>query len=244
MEEIKVKGLVIHTSDYKEKDKLITLFTLELGKIVASLKGVKQPKAKLKFASQKFCFGEFVLIKRGEFFTVKSVDLIESFYDLTKDYDRYMVAESILEMIGIIMQPVQINEEYFILNIKALSELCYNDKLNENILLIKYMLSLFLLHGYELSFNACSECATKFIGDIYFDYDIGNILCKNCSGLHSVLLHKQDYNMLKLINATSIDKLHTIKNNNYSYAPLLKILLKNFSVHFNRSIKTLKEYIL
>ena len=48
MEE-KVKAFDIKNKDYKEKDKQIVLFSLEKGKITAFLRGVKAPKAKLKY---------------------------------------------------------------------------------------------------------------------------------------------------------------------------------------------------
>ena len=44
MEQIKFTGIVLKSVDYKEKDKLLTIFSLELGKITATLKGVKQEK--------------------------------------------------------------------------------------------------------------------------------------------------------------------------------------------------------
>ena len=64
MDDLKYKGIVLAARDHKEKDKLVTLFTLEQGKITALLKGVKAPKAKLAFAAQLFCFGEFLLVTR------------------------------------------------------------------------------------------------------------------------------------------------------------------------------------
>ena len=44
----KIKGIVISSIDYKDKDKLITIFSLEKGLITAKLTGVKNPKAKMK----------------------------------------------------------------------------------------------------------------------------------------------------------------------------------------------------
>ena len=56
-----VKAIVIKSNDRKEKDKNILLFSLEQGKIWATLKGVKSPNAKMKIAQNPFCFGEFIL---------------------------------------------------------------------------------------------------------------------------------------------------------------------------------------
>ena len=81
MEELKVTAIVLSQADLKENDKLVTLFTLELGVIKAQLRGVKQAKSKLKFACQPFFVGEYFLIKRNNFYQVKTVNAIESFFD-------------------------------------------------------------------------------------------------------------------------------------------------------------------
>ena len=64
MNELKLKAIVLSSIDYSEKDKIIKLFSLEEGIISAVLKGVRSQNAKLKFASQPFCFADFNLIKK------------------------------------------------------------------------------------------------------------------------------------------------------------------------------------
>ena len=43
MTEERLKGIVISAKDFKEADKLLTLFTLEKGIVYAKLVGVKKP---------------------------------------------------------------------------------------------------------------------------------------------------------------------------------------------------------
>ena len=64
MEE-KVDALVLRSANYRDDDKILTLFTLQQGKVTAAAKGVKKAGAKLKFAAQPFCFAEYVLAKKG-----------------------------------------------------------------------------------------------------------------------------------------------------------------------------------
>ena len=59
--EYKVDALVLRTADYGESDKMLTLFSLQQGKISAAAKGVRKAGAKLRFAAQPFCFAEYVL---------------------------------------------------------------------------------------------------------------------------------------------------------------------------------------
>ena len=43
--EIKTEAVVLQSLDYKDNDKILTLFSPTLGKITAGIKGVKKPTA-------------------------------------------------------------------------------------------------------------------------------------------------------------------------------------------------------
>ena len=90
--EIKTEAIVLQTVDYKDNDKLLTLFSPSLGKITAGIRGVKKPTAKLAFAAQPFCFAEYVLAERGGRYTVTSAYLHESFFSLRTDIVRFYAA--------------------------------------------------------------------------------------------------------------------------------------------------------
>ena len=139
MDEYKVKGIVLSASDYKDKDILITLFTVELGKIRAVLRGAKQAKEKLKFAGQPFCFADWILIKKGEYFYVTQVDLIDTFYDLTSDYDKFLVATSMNEVCIELLKPNIINEKLFVELLTAIKLLIY-DELEYELIFTKFLL--------------------------------------------------------------------------------------------------------
>ena len=64
--EVKVNALVIKAVDYKDNDRILTLYSLEKGKITAGIKGVKKAGAKLKFASEPFCFAEYILAEKPQ----------------------------------------------------------------------------------------------------------------------------------------------------------------------------------
>ena len=83
MATIKTKAIVIKSTDSKDKDKIIHLFSLENGIMLASMRGVKGDKAKLKSAKEIFCFGDFVIEQTKSINIVTSVDIIDNFYDLS-----------------------------------------------------------------------------------------------------------------------------------------------------------------
>ena len=89
MNDIKIQAIVIDSKDYKEADKKLALFSVEHGLIWATIKGVKKPKAKLASIGQPFCYAEFLLNKKGDFYTVMNASVIENFFEITSDFDKY-----------------------------------------------------------------------------------------------------------------------------------------------------------
>ena len=81
--------------DYKDHDKLLTLFTAERGIVFTGIKGVRKPNAKLAFAAQPFAFAEYVLVEKGDNNTVKSAYLYDGFYPLRLDVERFYAASGI-----------------------------------------------------------------------------------------------------------------------------------------------------
>ena len=79
--DIRAKGLVVASRDIGEKDKLLTILTLEYGKLTCKARGVKAPKSKLKMQTQPFCFADFEMVKSGGNYTLTGGNIIDSFFD-------------------------------------------------------------------------------------------------------------------------------------------------------------------
>jgi len=241
--EFKLSGIVIGAVDYKEKDKLITIFSLELGKITAKLVGVKNKNAKLKWASQIFCFAEFMLVRRGEFYTVIGASQIESFYDLTADYSKFLIGQALVEMLNVATQPVTISEKLFIETAKALNVLTYSDSVCNLVVLTKYILILLQFGGYGIDFDNCNHCKNKLFNVICFDKNLGELTCGPCANNYSQEISKKTYNFLKLINSTEVASMASIKIKDEDLFEIVPLLCYNFEDKFGKKIKTFKNIL-
>ena len=96
--ELKTNAIVLKSIDYRESDRLLTMFTAEKGKLTAGIRGVRKKGAKLNFASQPFCFAEYVLVEKGDKYTVKSAYLYDGFYPLRTDIVRYYAGSAALSV--------------------------------------------------------------------------------------------------------------------------------------------------
>ena len=61
-----VKGLVIRTVDYKETDRLVTIFTEQKGVVTAMARGARSLKSRKLSSTMQFCYGNFILYGQGD----------------------------------------------------------------------------------------------------------------------------------------------------------------------------------
>ena len=220
----KVKAIVIGGTNIKEKDRIITLFSLERGKISASMKGVRGEKAKLKSAKELFCFGEFIIEEGKNINVITSVDVLDNFYDLTKDIDKYYEGCAILDIINkVVVEP---NPALFIETIKALKSLCY-DKLSKFYVIDKFLITIFKAMGYDFITDKCSTCGAK-LGNRYLNLDIGEIVCTNDKTSMCISVTDACYSAIKIFDMTDYEKLPTIKIGGNGEAQAFSVLSQNY----------------
>ena len=124
--EIKTNGIVLNSEDSGDADRIITLLTLDHGKIKAKMKGVKRAKAKLAYASFPFNFGEYMLIRTGRSYTVTNCSFVDNFQSLTYDLNKYYAGAGILEVGNFLSRAGEPAGDTFILILKCLKNLTYN----------------------------------------------------------------------------------------------------------------------
>ncbi|MBP3619880.1 MAG: DNA repair protein RecO [Clostridia bacterium] len=235
----KIQAIVIKSNDRKEKDKSILLFSLEKGKVWATLRGVKSAGAKMKLAKSPFCFGEFILEEGKAGYVVTSFEAKETFHEISEDVDKYFEATSILEMVyAYDFSNLEEVQAIFVLVLKSLMRICFA-KCQTLYVLNKFFLEVFKLSGFPLYSEICTCCKSKSFLKHYINFPNGEIVCNNCKNFDSQELSGACFSALKILSETSFEKLDTIKLAQNSEFELLKILVKNFECHFDKKLKLL-----
>ena len=233
METIKQKGIVLGSIDYKEKDKLVTLFTLENGILTCVLKSVKTEKAKLKFAKEPFCFGEFLITLPSKVIT--SVDVEDSFFELTKNIDKLYLACAILDSVKTVLPQGEKNPALFVETLKAIGTIAYGD-VNDKYVLIKFLLDIFDAVGYKLALSKCSVCGQDFGMKRYINLDFGEVVCTGCKTSNCIEISPRCHKTFKLIFETDYEKLSTLKLAKFSEDEALNVLNLNFEHRFGKKL--------
>lgn len=140
-------AILLRATDYRENDKLVRLLTLDSGIITAVMKGVKKPKAKLKFGAQQFAFCEYTLVTNASgFSTVISCIPIEDLFTLTSNFDKYICASLMLECAEIATGESK-SEKIFILLLKCLKEIMFSN-ISEKLICAFFIEKLLISGGY------------------------------------------------------------------------------------------------
>ena len=219
MEE-RVKGIVVKTIDYKEADKLASIFTLERGLISTKFTGVKREKAKLKSFTQPFVFADFILNKNGNLRTVTSASLIDNFSGILAAYDKTICGYIVLDMIRSILPSEKEEPDIFLLTLSALKNI---EEKDPKLATIDFVLKFIDFAGMGLSFDLDNI--------IYLDKTTGNFTDKK--EYNSVQIDKKVYSLIKNIN-DGIEV--TEKNNLVSQA--LRLLHNILYIKFNVDLKS------
>lgn len=221
----KVKAVVIGTKDYKDKDKLITLYSLEQGKIVCTMRGVRGEKAKLKSAKELFSFGEYIIESGKGFNVITQVEIIDPLFGLCQDIDKYYEACAILDIIGKISSEKS-DPGLFINFLKCLKTLCY-DKVPKFYCIVKFLISVFQDLGYAFLTEKCSSCGVDLYKK-YFNLDIGEFVCPSCRNATCLAVSDVCYSAIRLLSETEYEKLCTLSLGGGGEVEAFKLLETNF----------------
>lgn len=232
--DVTTRALVLRATDYKENDKLILLYSLEYGKITVYAKGVRRSNAKLKFAADQFCFGQYELAKSDDRFTLKTCDQLESFYSLREDVEVYYVACAVAECLTNYTEEGQPEHNVFIETLKALQTL--SNGVDSLLVLLRYILSFVELQGFKLQFGICSVCE-KESKKMFLDLQRDGIVCESCRSPESFSISPRVITACNMLENMPYDKL---KNINFS-RDTLKDCLHFCSKYISQSLSPLKS---
>lgn len=175
--EVKCDALMLRATDYKDNDKLLTLFAAGRGKLIAVCRGVRKAAAKLKFAAQPFCFAEYVLVERAGRFTVTSASLHDGFYSLREDIGRFYAASAVIELCNQLLPEGMESDALFLSAVRTLERMAEGEERSP---LLSFLLDAAAVAGYTLRINGCLQCGGEIRGRGLFSFEQGGFYCGEC----------------------------------------------------------------
>lgn len=182
-------AIVLRYANYRDNDRMLTLFSPTRGKLEALCRGCRRPRSPLVSASELFALGDYELYQKGDHLTVIGVTMTEMFYPLREDFDRLSVGTYLLNLCELAIQPGENAQELFMLLLHTLSRLTFTDQ-DWRPLLAGFLIHFAACEGYQPQLDACIQCG-RILGEdeaLFFDIRGGGLCCKSC---HDELLSRE-----------------------------------------------------
>ncbi len=182
MEQISVRGLVVRETPVGEYDKLLTVITEEMGRIVISGKAVRSLKSKHMAATQLFCYSSFVLRKSRGYYYISDSALMESFFGLRTDLDRLALATYLCDVAAEMAVEGVGDEELLRLTLNTLYALANHKHIPTAQVKAAFELRCAAIEGFLPNLTACDVCGaeTDTVQKLFLDVMNGRILCGDC----------------------------------------------------------------
>lgn len=174
-------AIVLRYANYRDNDRMLTLFSPTRGRIEALARGCRKPRSPILNASELFALGDFELYERGDHLTVINANLVETFYPLRSDFDRLAVGTYLLGVVEGVIQPGVPAQELFMLLLHTLSRLTFSDQ-PWRPLLSGFLLHLTQCEGFTPRMSHCVRCQRKLDENEsrWFSPPEGGTVCREC----------------------------------------------------------------
>ena len=230
---------MLKTQDIKENDKLLWIFTDKIGKITAIAKGVKRSTSKFLSISLPLCYGEYMVFKGKNMYTLNEGILIESFQELLNDLTTITYSSYICELIDISVPDEESNSELFKTLVIALY-LMKTHAVDNEILVRAFELKLLRLTGYGINFDNCSICRKKIATSNYLSFQYYGGVCAECVKEKGMNINKASFSALKFLDSIPLEKVYRVNLSEPVKVELAKITSILISSSYSRIPKSLQ----
>lgn len=238
MKSVKVSGVVIAENNMGDFDKMLTILTPNLGKISCSAKGARRPKSQLMSGTQLMCFGEYMLFKGSDTYTLNSCEIIELFYNIRTDLEKLTYAMYVTRIVSDVTTENQNSFNTLKLYLNTLYMISETDK-NLDFILSVFKLRILKILGFAPNTRECVGCKTKENIN-YFSIRDNGFKCKECTktDTSAIEISGATQNAIKYIMGADPKKIFSFELSENGYKEL-ELVAK---VYLNEKLE--KEYIL
>ena len=172
-------AIVLRRIDLGEKDRILTMFTREHGKLSAVAKGARRPGSKLAVASEPFTYSKMLLSTGRDLDVLSQAEIKESFPTVKNGITSVAHGIYLLELVNSFIDQRQPSPDIFDTLLSAMYVL--ESGADPEITARYFEIQLLAILGYEPGFEACLRCGRKPVRErISFSPALGGIVCAKC----------------------------------------------------------------
>ena len=176
---LRVEGIVLQHTDWGEADRLLTIYTRELGKVRVVAKGVRKPRSRKAGHIEPFTRSILLLARGRNLFILTQAEACEHYSAIKEDLVLLGYASYVIELLTSFTYEEEENQSLYRLVVNALSRLDRGD--DPSLVIHYYEIRLLDQVGYRPQLFTCVQCMIEIQAeDQYFSASQGGVLCQKC----------------------------------------------------------------
>lgn len=198
MEIFKINGIILKKKEYGENNLLVTIFSKEIGKILAMSFGVTKSKKRSLAAYNPMNIVEFTISRRNNFYSIKEANITKVFKNILSDIEKLEISLYILDCIDKIYDESVENERFFLKLTDILSYINETDELKQG---YKYYIIVAFLHRImaEHGIYEIGEIKSLLKKELFLEYKKILTLNKDLNFQEKVEKHKKSLKKIIII---------------------------------------------
>ena len=178
MQHFNVTGLVVRSVNYGERDRILTVYTEEKGLITVTANGSRSLKSRAVVAAELFCYSRYLLAYQNGRYTLKEVELLESFFDLRQDVTKVALAAYVCEVLSHVGTENEADRELLRLSLNTLYAIA-KDKAPLTQIKGAFEMRAAAVLGFMPELSYCISCGEEGT-DTVLDVMNGSVTCAAC----------------------------------------------------------------
>lgn len=174
----RAQGLVIRHREFGEADRILTLYTLEKGKLQAIAKGVRKMKSHKAGHLEPFTQVTLQLAKGRNLEVVTQVETMRNFSNIRENLKLTALAAYVVELLDRFTYEEGENRSLYNLVVETLARL--DGGISPGLVVHYYEVHLMDILGFKPQLRKCVVCGAEIQPeDQFFSAKLGGVLCPN-----------------------------------------------------------------
>jgi DNA repair protein RecO (recombination protein O) len=176
---LRVEGVVLKHMEWGEADRLLTIFTRELGKVQAIAKGIRKPRSRKAGHLEPFTRAAMVLARGRDLYILTQAEAMETYAILKNDLVNLSYGFYVIELLTSFTYEEGENRNLYRLLVNTLIRLNRGD--DPKLVVHFFETRLLDIAGFRPQLFSCAQCEKEILPqDQYFSASQGGVLCPDC----------------------------------------------------------------
>jgi DNA repair protein RecO (recombination protein O) len=238
---------VLSTFSFREADKIAQIYSLQLGRLKAVVKGARKPKSKLAASLELLTESTFSLHKKsgGDLYVLGQAKILDDYHELKQDFPTITLLQLLSDILIQSLQDHEPNAGLYLLLREILEALRSKRDIREQ-LLAAFCLKFLELSGFPLELSACVECGTSLERRraVLIPHR-GGALCEDCcaTGPARLRISPAGLGTFRKLKSLPLEKIHVLKLKPTFARELFLTVLDYLERTIEKKLKTLDYYL-